>query len=359
MAPRRRSPINQGLPANTRCRDGLYSWRHPETKQEFGLGRNRQRAISEAVKANAHVYSKHPSLVERITGAATTWGEWCDTFEKLLEKRPGAEKTVSGRKSYLKRLRASFDKDRNAAKIDTKDCAEVIDKILDADLQRTAQKFKAFLVDCFDRMIAKGIRKDNPARVLDRISVEVNRARLQFDIFMKVYNKETLTWAKNAYALALVSGQDRESCVEAQVKDIHDGAWWNERGKTGARIVLPIDLRLDCFGMSLGDVVKQCRSTGVLSRHLIHHTQNVGTAKRGDPVFIDRLSKRFTATLATLQIDWGTKGAPTFHEIRSLSGRLYKAEGRVNPQELLGHKDSATTALYLDERGEWMRVGIK
>jgi len=49
--------------------------------------------------------------------------------------------------------------------------------------------------------------------------------------------------------------------------------------------------------------------------------------------------------------------SPTFHEIRSLSGRLYADQG-INAQALLGHKDTKTTSLYLDSRGtEWISVG--
>ncbi|EBZ0638210.1 integrase, partial [Salmonella enterica subsp. enterica serovar Oranienburg] len=42
---------------------------------------------------------------------------------------------------------------------------------------------------------------------------------------------------------------------------------------------------------------------------------------------------------------------PTFHEIRSLLGRLYKDErGEEFAQKLLGHTSENTTKLYLDER---------
>ncbi|EHW7166415.1 tyrosine-type recombinase/integrase, partial [Salmonella enterica subsp. enterica serovar Corvallis] len=42
---------------------------------------------------------------------------------------------------------------------------------------------------------------------------------------------------------------------------------------------------------------------------------------------------------------------PTFHEIRSLAGRLYKDErGEEFAQKLLGHTSENTTKPYLDER---------
>ncbi|MCG7389681.1 tyrosine-type recombinase/integrase [Pantoea sp. ACRSB] len=42
---------------------------------------------------------------------------------------------------------------------------------------------------------------------------------------------------------------------------------------------------------------------------------------------------------------------PTFHEIRSLSGRLYEARhGEAFAQRLLGHKNLSMTKKYLDPR---------
>jgi integrase len=358
MSPRRRKDINRPLPPGMRVRDGYYSWTNPETGIEYGLGRDRRAAIAEAMKANAHISAKRVSLVERITGAAITWTDWCDEFEKLLGERESRPNTIRTRKSQMKRLRGCFAAETAAGRIDTRDCAKVIDELVAAGKHRTAQAFRTFLIDCFDRMIAKGWRSDNPARVLDEVRVKVQRARLSLEVFQKLYGTTQIRWFRNALALLLVSGQDRSACAKAQFTDIRDGAWWNERDKTGARIILPLDLRLDVFGMSLDDVVRQCRTTGVVSRHLIHQTERAKGATLGKKMHVDMITRVFKAELSKLGLDWGGKHPPTPHEVRSLSARLYKAEGRVNPQELLGHKDPATTAIYTDGRGEWVRVGI-
>lgn len=47
---------------------------------------------------------------------------------------------------------------------------------------------------------------------------------------------------------------------------------------------------------------------------------------------------------------------PAFHEIRSLSARLYSEQG-TDAQALLGHKSPDMTAIYRDVRGaEWIEV---
>lgn len=364
MSPRRRSDINRGLPANTRVRGGKYSWRLPKQyrkpgeKGEYGLGRNRAYAIEQAIRANAHIASKHLSLVERISGAAQTWGEWCYEFEKLLAERDAKPNTIRTRKSQMVRLRASFDADRPASRITTRDCAAVIDTLKDAGKHRTAQAFRTFLIDCFDRMIAKGWRSDNPAKVLDTVRVKVRRARLTLETFQSLYTTTSVVWLRNAMSLALVAGKDRDSVRNAKFTDFRDGGWWNERSKTEARVFLPMNLRLRCFGMSLEDVAKQCRATGIVSKYLVHQTQRAKGATLGKPIHPDMITRVFSAELAKLRIDWGDKAPPTFHEIRSLAARLYKQQGDINPQDLLSHKDPKSTALYTDGRGEWVKLSV-
>jgi integrase len=159
-------------------------------------------------------------------------------------------------------------------------------------------------------------------------------------------------------ALALVAGKDRDSVRNAQFMDFRDGGWWNERSKTEARVYLPVRLRLRVFGMSLEDVLKQCRSTGVVSRYLVHQTQRAKGATLGKPLHVDMITRTFSAELAKLGIDWGDKEPPTFHEIRSLAARLYKEQGDIKPQDLLSHKDPKSTALYTDGRGEWVKLNV-
>lgn len=358
MTPRQRKDCNRGLPPNTRIRAGYYSWRHPESGQEFGLGRDRREAIRQAIEANAHLAAKRVTLVERLTGAANTWADWCNEFERILAERERRPNTIRTQKSQMNRLRSCLPMDAAAGRIETRELATVIDSLKHAGKHRTAQAFRRFLVDCFDRMVAKGWRKDNPARVLDDVHVKVQRARLTLPVFMRLYSATQVQWLKNSMALMLVSGQAREDCAKAEFTDIREGCWWNERGKTGARIMLPLELRLDAFGMSLDDVIRQCRSTGIVSRHLIHQTERAQGARLGKKMHVDMITRVFKTELEKLGLDWGDKQAPTPHEIRSLSARLYKAEGRVNATELLGHKDPATTAIYTDGRGEWVKVGI-
>lgn len=361
MAPRQRKASNRPLPDHVREKNGYYTYRNPLDGVEYGLGRNRHDACSQAIEANMKLAgATRARLVDRLSGEESrTWGKWCDEFERLLGERDSRPNTVRTRKSQLGRMRRTFPENAPAASIDTRACSDALKAIKAEGKARTAQAFRSFLIDCFDRMIAAGWRKDNPARVTDEVKVKVRRARLTLEVFQALYRKTKIVWLRNAMLLALVSGQPRECIAAAQFSDIKDGAWWNERGKTGARVKIPLRLRLDCIGASLTDVVHQCRTTGVLSKHLIHQTERAKGARLGMKMHVDKITRVFSAELATLRLDWGDKQPPTLHEVRSLAERLYKAQGDVNTQDLLTHKDARTTAKYHDSRGNWVEVGCK
>ena len=123
--------------------------------------------------------------------------------------------------------------------------------------------------------------------------------------------------------------------------------------------MIPVAIRLERFGMSLEDVVRQCRRTGIISKFLVHQTRARGNSPVGRRIFIDTLSKGFAVEVASLGMHWGDKTPPTFHEIRSLAERMYREQGNVDTQELLGHEDVRTTHMYHDVRGSgYIRVKV-
>ena len=361
MTPRLRSAKKKGWPEHLYERDGYFSWRHPKTGVEYGIGRNQRRAFDQAIKANLHVKGEAPTLdlVQRIEGIGNTWHGWMAAYEKILAKRTLSAKTRVNYASLWRRALRLTDDSAAFDSVTTQVLAKAFAAMEEEGKARTAQSFRSFLKDLFNTACEEGWATENPVLVTRAKEVTVKRARLTFDVFMRVYEREQTTWAKNAYALALLSGQPRQVCSDGQFKDVHDDHWWIRRSKTNAMICIPLDIRLNCFGMSLGDVVKHCRSTGVLSRYLIHQTQTYGNSPIGSKIRLDTLTSHFKETLASLEIDWNGKDPPSLHEIRSLSGRLHKEQGEVNTQQLFGHKNAQTTELYQDARGaEYVKVTI-
>ncbi|MBW6086638.1 phage integrase Arm DNA-binding domain-containing protein [Escherichia coli] len=70
--------------------NGYYCYRDPRTGKEFGLGRDRRIAITEAIQANIELLSDsgRKSLIDRIKGGdAITLHVWLDRYETILTER--------------------------------------------------------------------------------------------------------------------------------------------------------------------------------------------------------------------------------------------------------------------------------
>jgi enterobacteria phage integrase len=363
VAPRRRSPARRGWPDNLYCRDGYYTWRDPRSREETALGRiEKEDAFRQAIEANLWLAQQidKPRLIDKLTGnSERTIGKWGERFWTDLTTRdpPLSANTLRTYKSYLLRTVTAFGADTPIRNVTPLRFDEELKKL--AHIPRTAQAWRSFLKEYFRAAIVPGWVDDNPVRDVRAGRVKVKRARLTLPVLLQVYEAADITWLRNAIALALITGQRREDLAMAEVPAFRNRVWRCQHIKTGAKVEIPFELRLDVFGMSLADVYDQCRRTGVLSSFLIHQTEPYGNSERGAPIWKDTISRRFTDVLTTLQLDWGDKTAPTFHEIRSLSERLYRAQGNVDTQQLLGHTDPETTLLYNDSRGsEWRRVTI-
>lgn len=357
----------RGLPPNLYERRGYYSWRNPQTREEFGIGTNKIEAIHQAVEANLSLVKliDKPKLIDRLTGSAgRTVGAWSEKYSQYLAGREFADSTRRQYASFNRRMVEMLGAEMLIKAVTVLRMSEIFDKIIADGKKRTATCFRPFARDWFREAIVQGWRNvgDNP--VMDTkigVKIAVKRARLLLPVFMAVYEREEMPWARDAYALLLVSAQRREDASEAKFADFRNGGWWltqaSEKSSEPHRIFIPLDLKLNAFGMSLQDVVAQCRRSGVLSRYLVHHRRTNGKTMAGAKVWKDTLSRQFSKTLATLGLDFGDKDPPTLHEIRSLSERLYADQGGVATQHLLGHNDAETTALYHDSRGsEWIHA---
>lgn len=76
--------------------NGYYCYRDPRTGKEFGLGRDRRIAITEAIQANIELFSghKHKPLTARINSDnSVTLHSWLDRYEKSGQQRNQAEDT--------------------------------------------------------------------------------------------------------------------------------------------------------------------------------------------------------------------------------------------------------------------------
>jgi integrase len=320
-------------------------------------------AVQEAIEANLYIAGLEttPRLIDRVKGnGRQSVGDWLDRYVKIIDERDVSKATRDGIGQRLTVVRKEWA-EACITQISTRDVADFLLKWDAAGKKRMAQAMRSLLLDLFREAVAAGWIDRNPVEPTRAPRVQVTRARLTLEAYQAIHAialRDYPAWLVRAMELALVTAQRREDIAAMGPRSIHDGKLWVEQGKTGNRVCIPLDLRLQAVNWSVGEVVQRCRDV-VLSRHLVHHSAFAGRAKPGDKLRLHTITAAFAEARDKSGLTWPAgKTPPTFHEIRSLAARLYAEQG-IDAQALLGHKSPDMTALYRDVRGsEWIEIRL-
>lgn len=405
MAPRKRLPGRPEL-ENLRIREKggntYYSWRNPLTGKEQSLKatNNEALAIDRTLKLNAIFAQKVGDQVVRDIAAAgqqngqvkNRFGKFLPEYLRLYERdRRPSKSTLWTRKHYCKTWSEHLGK-MGFAKIEVKDAKAVLKIYEDRGQPRTAIGLRSALIDIYRVAKSEGVLPaghPNIAEIVTAPRAIVQRSRLTLDDWQAIHAKaQTMDkWVARSMELALVTGQRLSDLCIARFRR---GSDWQKKWitwqhnklkglksaldehpyphidgdlfrvvqyKTGQLVEIPLDLRLDAVGLSVGDVITASRDR-IASRWIIHHQRKRNMALPGDPVNKHTISKRFKDARTLTELDWSPNTPPSFHEQRSLSGRLYKVQ-HIDTQILLGHANRRMTEVYEDARGaEWTTVEI-
>lgn len=344
------------LPRNLtfRKRDKLFSWRNPITGQEISLGRvDRKDAIAQAIEANSYIDQNYlPStLLDKIKDVPTFMvSAWLERYVVILERRGLKASTMKVRKNQIATIKDEFGK-IPLASVTTKDVAEFLEYYIACDKKSMASGLRSVLLDIFREAIVEGHIDRNPAEPTRAPTPKVKRERLLLEHFNAIRGiaEENSAWLPNAMDLALVTGQRREDVTRLRFSDARDGLLFITQEKTGHKLAIPLDLRLEAVGLVLQDVIDRC-SVNNPSDFILYSPIRNGGRKPG-PLTPDALTQAFADTRDSSGVKFGPN-PPPFHEIRSLAGRLYEKERDEKfAQRLLGHKNLTMTQKYLDARG--------
>jgi integrase len=363
MAARRRISKRKNWPDNLYQKpDGYFWYRNPDNGKTKGLGRDRVKAFDEAITANLCLSSKKATtLADWVQGGGTkTLAECAKAYELAYALEHPNPNTVKQMKSSIRFILAAPFASKPVNTVTTREIHVFLAETEASRGTSAARQRRTALFDIFFDAESQGLinRGHNPVEVTKTAKVTIKRDRLSLDQFMQILPHAD-PWLTNAMWLALLSGQARAEISNAMFSDFKDGYWYCQRGKTGAKIRIAVTLRLNAVGMSLDDVVKQCRNSGVVSKYLIHHRRSIGVVKAGAKVKMDTISNAFAAARDAAGVMPNTDKTPqSFHEIRSLSGRLYEREYQKEfTQKLFGHASLEMTEKYIDPRGsDWIDV---
>lgn len=227
---RRRSHERRDLPPNLKLRNnGYYCYRDPRTGKEFGLGRDRRIAITEAIQANIELFSghKHKPLTARINSdVQVTLHSWLDRYENCRASRGIKQKTLINYMSKIKAIRRGLP-DAPLEDITTKEIAAMLNGYIDEGKAASAKLIRSTLSDAFREGIPEGHITTNHVAATRAAKSEVRRSRLTAESFCRIYQaaESSPCWLRLAMELAVVTGQRVGDLCEMKRTNIHVPAY--------------------------------------------------------------------------------------------------------------------------------------
>jgi len=296
------------------------------------------------------------ATIGRLSPRFRTLAEWLVIYDEILTTRPFGHKTLGNRRNNLRYLRDDLGTE-TVSSIRPHQVAQLVRRV-HAVHPHTSRRVLIEARACFAEAVAYGWADTNPAAAVRHMPNRVARRRLALEDWQAIHDhaKQNLpSWVSRMLVLALVTGQRRGDLQKMRFSDAHDGYLHIQQQKTGTLLRLPLALRLDCIGVSIGEAIEDCRSYARGDEFLLRKST-------GKPLTLCSLSARFeTAREGAIGLHEGDGDPPSLHECRSLSERLYRKQG-INTQILLGHKHQKMTDLYNDSRGldagQWKTLEI-
>lgn len=350
---------------DSRTKKVYWRYKHPVTGKFHGLGTDESVAKEIAVEANSRLAEQKmrhliqtKNEINKSLGGAATISEFLVRYKKLQEERleRGEIKlnTYKQKGSPLKVLEEFYGQ-RKMDEITVKDVVSILDDYKERGHNRMGQIFRKVAIDVFTeaQQVGEVPAGFNPALASKKPHVKITRQRLTLEEWMLIFNaaEKDNYFLQRGMQLAILTGQRLSDICNMKFSDIMEGCLCIEQSKTGFKLAIPLELRCNALGISLGEVISSCRDK-VLSPYLLHHHHAKGKAKRGGMVKPATLTVAFSKARDSVAYEWDKNGsAPSFHEQRSLSERLYREQG-IDTQVLLGHSSVIMTNKYNDTRGK-------
>lgn len=200
-----------------------------------------------------------------------TLSEWLVIHEEAILQKDYKIQTIRNRKANINHIRRLW----GTIPITNLKAHEISSKIRTEFLPNkcsTAQRLLAELKDAYNEAIANDWVSTNPALHVKLPTHRVKRKRLSLDTYNLMLahalssNKK---WLHKLLLLSLLTGQRRGDLVKMKFNDIIDNHLLIEQQKQagkgyGARVSIPLSIKLDVINISLGEVIELCKLDGAI-----------------------------------------------------------------------------------------------
>jgi len=290
----------------------------------------------------------------RIIPGYKTVNQWAVIYRQIIDGRPICQKTRANRRGALKHVLENLG-GRTVSSVRPHEVSSMIKRIA-AQRPQTAKRVLFEASDLFNEAMNYGWIDRNPASSVKAPICKIQRKRLTLEQWCVIHahaDKSMPPWVPRMLTLALITGQRRSDLCKMRFCDVWDEHLHIEQAKTGTRLALPLALRLNVLGITLGQAIDDCRNYAAGGEFMLRKHSG---AKLGDASLSARFEEAREHALASVDAI-----PASLHECRSLSERLYRAQG-INTMVLLGHKHQAMTDVYNDDRGlskgQWKTLAL-
>lgn len=299
------------------------------------------------------------SMMGKVSPRHRSLRRWCECYAEILMLKNLSHKTITCRRANIHNLLYHLG-DMPVSQIQPMHVARAVRAVTESGRPYAAKNMLKEANSVFNEALLAGWALTNPAAHLKPLRPQPARSRLTLEQWQRIHRHMSLHgqgWTTHAMRLALLSGQRRSDLVNLTFRHAWDDHLHVHQMKTGERIAIPLAIGLEALGMSLHEAVEECRDYYRAGSHLLRK-------KGGKSLGAASLSTRFAEARDHVIApgEWRGKMPATFHEIRSLSERLYREQG-INTMTLLGHRSQKTTDGYNDDRGlthgTWRAVEIQ
>ena len=295
------------------------------------------------------------ATIGRVVPRYKTCAQWAEDYRQIIDQLPVSDHTKHNRHCSLAHVIKHIGGDI-IGQVKPLRIGKMVRDIA-ASSPQTAKRALFEARAFFNEAVLAGILHSNPAAPIKPPRVSISRHRLSLDHWLAIRDWSEAhqpPWIARMLDLALVTGQRRSDLSTMRFDDVWDGHLHIVQYKTGTRLALPVALRLEAIGKSIAEVIEDCRPYATSGSTLLRR-------KSGKPLVDSSLSARFEEAREGTGLTRATGTPPSLHECRSLSERLYRAQG-VDTRILLGHKHQSMTDAYNDDRGlsagKWITLDI-